>query len=54
MLTVMMGEDEERAALIGELWAMRAPTPWPNLIDCEEDGVLRGFVVGMLRESERR
>jgi hypothetical protein len=54
LLHVLMLPDLERAERIGEFWSYPESRAFAELlIDCEEDGVLRAVLVGMLREAER-
>jgi hypothetical protein len=51
LLHVLMLQDFERAARIGEFWSYpRSRTFAELLIDCEEDRALRAVLIGMLRE----
>jgi hypothetical protein len=55
LLHVLMLPDFERADRIGSYWGNpKTRTFAGQLIDCEEDRVLRAVLVGMLREMERR
>jgi hypothetical protein len=53
LLHVLMLPDFERADRIGEFWGYpESRASAELLIDCEEDRILRGVVVGMLRETD--
>ena len=52
LLHVLMLPDFDRADRIGEFWSYPESRTFAELlIDCEEDRVLRGVPVGMLREA---
>jgi hypothetical protein len=53
LLHVLMLPDFERADRIGEFWGYPESRAFAELlIDCEEDRVLRGVLVGMLRDRK--
>ena len=53
LLDVLMLPDFERADRIGEFWGYPESRAFAELlIECEEDRVFRGVLVGMLRESD--
>lgn len=55
MLGVLTLTDAERARRIGELYADKRSRGFAEvLIDLEEDPAARAFVVGMLKEMDRR
>jgi hypothetical protein len=54
LLHVLMFPDFDRADRIGEFWGNPKTRTFAELlIDCEEDGVLRAVLIGMLREADR-
>lgn len=53
LLHVLMLPDFDRADRIGSYWENPKTRTFGELIDCEEDRVLRAVLVGMLRETDR-
>jgi hypothetical protein len=54
LLNVLTLSDLHRLDRIGEFWSYPQSRVFAELlIDCEEDGVLRAVLVGMLREADR-